>query len=182
MLLSALLECRRKSFAIWYMILRQSPKSSVARLKVTGQRAIFTHGDSREDGPLDSSQVDLPGSEIASIELDQGTLRISFGRAYILKSMTGSKERTRWWQAGTLVIEGVEEPLALPQGPLVCAGGDIEENVYTYRDMIPIPLASRGAIRCLLRFEGRDDPLIASGRAIRLEMTEAPKYIEHLGR
>ncbi|MGE5153715.1 MAG: hypothetical protein ACM3ST_06835 [Bdellovibrio bacteriovorus] len=131
---------------------------------------------------MDSSQIDLPGSEIASIEWDQGTLRIDFSRAYILKSMTGSKERTRWWQAGALVIEGVESPPALPQGPLVCAGGDIEENVYTYRDMIPIPLTSRGSIRCLLRFEGREDPFIAEGGAIRLEMSEVPKYIEHLGR
>jgi hypothetical protein len=129
---------------------------------------------------LDSSQIDLPGSEIESVELSDGTLRIHFSRAYIVKSMTGSKERTRWWQAGGLVIDGVDEVSKLPQGPLVCAGGDVDENVYTYRDTIPIPFASRGAVRCLLRFEGLDDPLVASGRAIRLEMIDVPKYIEHV--
>jgi hypothetical protein len=46
--------------------------------------------------------------------------------------------------------------------------------------MIPVPFKSRGLIRCLLRLEGRDDPLIVSGRAIRLEMADAPRYIEHL--
>lgn len=129
---------------------------------------------------LDNSQIDLPGSEIASISREQDTLRIHFHQAHIFKSMTGSKERTRWLQAGTLVIEGVDQTGALPQGPLVCAGGDVEENVYTYRDMIPIPFASRGSVRCLLRFEGVVDPLDVTGRAIRLEMIDVPKYIEHV--
>jgi hypothetical protein len=129
---------------------------------------------------LDSSQIELPGSEIEKIELVQGTLRLRFRRAYILKSMTGSKERTRWWQSGDLVLEGVEGAPTLPEGALVCAGGDIEENVFTYRDTIPVPFSSRGAIRCLLRFEGRPEALVVSGRAIRLEMVNTPKYIEHL--
>jgi hypothetical protein len=129
---------------------------------------------------LDSSQIDLPGSEIETIDQSEGTLRVRFSRAYILKSMTGSKERTRWWQAGDLVIEGVDDAPPLPRGPLVCAGGDIDENVYTYRDTLPIPFASRGTIRCLLRFQGLDEPLIVSGRSIRLEMTDVPKYIEHI--
>lgn len=130
---------------------------------------------------MDSSQINLPGSEIGSIDLEHGTIRVNFTRVSILKSMTGSKERTRWWQAGALVIEGVEGQPTLPRGSLVCAGGDIDENVYTYRNMIPVPFTSRGSIRCLLRFEGRDDPLIVSGRAIRLEMIDVPRYIEHVG-
>lgn len=130
---------------------------------------------------MDSSQIDLRGLEIGSIDFEQGTLRIHFSRAYILKSMTGSKERTRWWQAGALVIEGVEEHPPLPEGPLLCLGGDIDENVHTYRDMIPVPFESRGSIRCLLRFEGRGDLFVVAGRAVRLEMTDVPRYIEHVG-
>lgn len=129
---------------------------------------------------MDSSQIDLPGSEIEAIDLDDGALKLRFSRAYILKSMTGSKERTRWWQAGTLVIEGVDQVPRIPPAPLVCAGGDIEENVYTYRDTIPIPFVSHGTIRCLLRFEGQLEPLIVSGRAIRLDMLDVPRYIAHL--
>ena len=129
---------------------------------------------------MDSSQIDLPGSEIEGIALEQGTLRIRFSRAYILKSMTGSKERTRWWQEGALVLEGVEEDQSLPEGPVVCAGGDIDENLYTYRDMIPVPYASRGAIRLMIRFAGRSEPLTVTGRVIRLEMVGVPRYIEHL--
>jgi hypothetical protein len=131
---------------------------------------------------VDSSSINLPGSEIDSISLDDaGTLRVHFSRAYIIKTMTGSVERTRWWQAGDLVIEDANLATSqLPAGPLVCAGGDVVENIYTYRDMIPVPLESRGSAGCKLRFEGCSDVLEARGSSVRLEMRETAKYIEHL--
>lgn len=129
---------------------------------------------------MDSSSIELPGSEIAAITLQGGELRIHFSRAYIIKTMTGSVERTRWWQAGDLVLEDAEVWGELPQGPLVCGGGDVSENIYTYRDMIPIPLQSRGRARCLLRFRDSDRILRAEGRGVRLELDAVAKYIEHL--
>ena len=129
---------------------------------------------------MDSSSIDLPGSEIESIELDNGVLRVRFSRAYIIKTMTGSVERTRWWQAGDLVMEGAEVEGELPRCPLVCAGGDVGENVYTSRDMIPLPLDSRGRTHCALSFEGSDQKLIANAQTVRLEMRDAPKYMEHI--
>ena len=129
---------------------------------------------------MDSSSIDLKGCEIESIRLDGDRLDIQFGRAYLIKTMTGSAERTRWWQAGSLLIEGaeiVERPL---EGALVCAGGDLEENIYTYRDMIPIPFESRGHIRCELHFQGGASRLLVTGTAARLALRDTPKYIEHL--
>jgi hypothetical protein len=132
------------------------------------------------ENDLDSSSIDLNGSEIASIDLEDGCLRLHFSRAYLIKTMTGSNERTRWQQAGDLVIEGAEVSSTIPKGPVVCRGGDIDENIYTYRDMIPIPLTSRGHARCALSFEGIPEPFVAEGTAIRLEMLDTPKYIEHI--
>lgn len=129
---------------------------------------------------MDSSSIELPGSDIESIALEAGTLRVRFSRAYIVKTMTGSAERTRWWQAGDLVIEGAEAEEPMPTGPLVCAGGDVQENVYTYRDMIPIPLASRGRTGCDLHFRDSDERLVVQGESIRLELRDVPKYIEHI--
>jgi hypothetical protein len=129
---------------------------------------------------MDSSSIELPGSQIETITLTDGELRVRFSRACVIKTMTGSAERTRWWQAGDLIMEGAVAEGPVPEGPLVCAGGDVGENVYTYRDMIPIPLASRGSTRCALRFEGTDRTLVANGETIRLEMQDVPKYIEHL--
>jgi len=129
---------------------------------------------------MDSSSIELSGSEIDSISLADGCLRIHFSRAYIVKTMTGSHERTRWWQSGDLVMEGAELQSNLPEAPLVCEGGDIDDNVFTYRDMIPIPLDTRGRTRCDLRFRGMDAHLVAGGETLRMEMADVPKYIEHI--
>jgi hypothetical protein len=129
---------------------------------------------------VDSSSIELPGSEIEAVTLQDGVLRVRFSRALIIRTMTGSAERTKWWQRGDLVLEGARAEGPLPQGPLVCSGGEVGENIYTYRDMIPIPLESRGRTHCVLGFEGADAPFRASGTAIRLEMLEVPKYIEHI--
>jgi hypothetical protein len=129
---------------------------------------------------MDSSSIDLPGSEIGAIRFEGGTLRVRFSKAYIVKTMTGSVERTRWWQAGDLVLEGAQVDGDLPQGVRTCAGGDVVENIFTYRDMIPIPLNSRGHARVRLAFRGTDQVLSASGEGVRLELEGVPKYIEHL--
>lgn len=129
---------------------------------------------------MDSTSIELRGSEISAIALDRGQLRIHLARAYLIKTMTGSSEKTRWWQAGVLTIEDADAQTPPPDGPLICEGGDLDENIYTYRDMLPVPLASRGHIRCELRFQGVASPFIAQGSSVRLEMLETPKYIEHL--
>jgi len=129
---------------------------------------------------MDSSSIELAGSEIESISLVGGRLEIRFSRAIIIKTMTGSVEKTKWSQAGSLIIGAARVQGALPRGALVCDGGDLEENVYTYRDMIPIPLESRGAIRCELRFRGIDEHLVAEGETVELALQDVPKYIEHI--
>ena len=129
---------------------------------------------------MDSTTIELPGSEIASITLKDGILKVSFSRAIIIKTMSGSEERTRWWQAGDLVFEDAEIDGELPDCPCVCEGGDVGENVYTYRDMIPIPLDSQGRAHCDLRFKDQSAGLKAMASGVRLEMEDRPHYIEHL--
>jgi hypothetical protein len=129
---------------------------------------------------MDSSTVDLPGSEIESIVFENDTLTIRFSRIYIIKTMSGSSERTRWWQAGALVFEGAELESAIPSCPCLCEGGDVGENVYTYRDMIPIPLDSHGRARCDMKFDSSEDRLQAWAEGVRLVMDDRPRYIEHI--
>jgi len=129
---------------------------------------------------MESSSIELPGSEIESITLEDQVLTIRFSRAFIVKTMTGSVERTLWWQKGALILSGAEVDGEIPPGPLVAAGGDVGENIYTYRDMIPVPLDSRGRAHCDLRFRGREAHLRAQANSIRLEMEATPKYIRHI--
>lgn len=129
---------------------------------------------------MDSSSIELPGSEVESVVVDGSTVRVAFSRAFIVKTMTGSVERTRWWQRGEMVFEDAEVDGELPVMPGVCAGGDVHDNVFTYRDMVPLPLETRGRTGCALRFEGTDRRLVVRAGALRLAMEDVPKYIEHI--
>ena len=129
---------------------------------------------------MDSASIELPGSELEAIRLEDGCLRLHFSRVIIMKTMTGSSETTRWWQTGDLVMEGVKVEGDPPTGPLVCVGGDIEDNIFTYRDMIPLPLSSRGCVGCDFSFRDTNTHLKVRATSIRMEMTDLPKYIEHV--
>lgn len=129
---------------------------------------------------MDSTTIDLPGSEIESISLEDGRLIIRFSRAYLIKTLSGSEEKTRWWQAGAMILEEAELESEIPACPCLCTGGDVGENIYTYRDMIPLPLESHGRAHCALKFEGQTEPFRAVAKALRLAMEDRPHYIEHL--
>jgi len=129
---------------------------------------------------MDSTSIELRGSKIAAVSLDGQDIRIRFEPAFLIKTMTGSVERTRWRQNGELVFENAEldDSQGLPPLPAECSGGDVGENVYTYRDMVPVPLNSRGRAHCVLQTGGGTIRVAAGG--VRLEMEDVPKYIEHL--
>ena len=129
---------------------------------------------------MDSTSIELTGSKIAAVDVDGDVVRVVFEPAYLVKTMTGSAERTRWWQNGALVFNGAvldgEQPL--PDLPAECSGGDVGENVFTYRDMIPVPLDSQGHAHCTL--QAGDRTIRVQATAVRLEMDGVPRYIEHL--
>lgn len=129
---------------------------------------------------MDQSHIELNGSHLSSIIRTATGICIAFSRALITKRMTGSRERTRWWQAGALILEGLEAETEWPAGAQFCVGGRIDENVYSYQDMIPIPFASCGGIRCQLALAGQGPLLVFEAAAARLELEGVAKYIEHL--
>ncbi len=129
---------------------------------------------------MDSSSIELPGAELERIEVDGDQVTLHFSQVIIIKTISGSDERTRWRQAGALIFNGAEVVGGVPQCPAVCTGGDVGENIYTYRDMLPIPLESQGRAHCSLRFEGSDQPLQVEGEGVKLKMIDRPRYIEHL--
>jgi hypothetical protein len=129
---------------------------------------------------MDTTTIELAGCTIQGVTVDGDTVRVRLEPAYLVKTMTGSSERTRWRQNGELAFGGAELEGELPPLPARCAGGDVGENVYTYRDMIPVPLRSRGHARCDLRVDGSDLRVKVSGDSVALVMDDVPKYIEHI--
>jgi len=129
---------------------------------------------------VDSSSIELPGSVIAGVEVSDQSIKILFDPAYLFKTMTGSVERTKWRQKGALVFEGAELLGELPEFPAVCSGGDVGENIYTYRDMIPVPLTSQGRAHCTLKVENSERVIKVEASSVSLEMEDNAQYIEHI--
>jgi len=130
---------------------------------------------------MDLISIELPGSRIESISVEDTTVKLRFEPAYLVKTMTGSEERTRWQQSGEIVFEGaVLEEGDASQLPAICSGGDVGENIYTYRDMVPVPLESKGHAHCDLALQGVESRIRISGTAVKLVMEAVPKYIEHI--
>lgn len=130
---------------------------------------------------MDSTSIDLVGSKIAAVNVDGDVVKVCFEPAYLIKTMTGSTEQTRWWQNGCLVFDGAElVEDDQPTLPAECIGGDVGENVYTYRDMVPVPLESRGRAHCALKLADQDAVLRVEAEAVTLELEGIAKYIEHI--
>jgi hypothetical protein len=129
---------------------------------------------------MDSSSIELPGTEIESIDIENGQVSIRFSPAYIIKTISGSDERTRWRQVGTLVFSEAELEGEIPTVPCICEGGDVGQSVFTYRDMIPLPFEGRGHAHCDLRIKGTDQHLKVVGERVKLDMDDRPYYIEHI--
>ena len=131
---------------------------------------------------MDSTNIDLVGSKISQVAVEDDTVKIHFAPAYLIKTMTGSVENTRWWQNGALVFTGVEldNLETLTTLPADCTGGDVGENIYTYRDMIPVPLESQGHAHCELKIAGSESRIRVQAKAVSLQLEDTAKYIEHI--
>jgi len=128
---------------------------------------------------MDSNSIILPGSQVEAVNVEGNSVSIHFSLVYIIKSMTGAEQKTRWKQAGQLLFSGVNETHGIPQCPCVCSGGDVGENIYTYRDMIPLQLKSHGHTHCSLIIEDQQERLQVQAEAVELIMIDTPRYIEH---
>ena len=130
---------------------------------------------------MDLTSIDLNGSIITRVDATGDKVRIRLEPAYLIQTMTGSEERTRWRQNIELVFEQAHlmegEALSLPA---TCIGGDVVDNVYTYRDMVPVPLESRGRVGCNLKVADQEGSIRVEAEAVHLEREDLPRYIEHI--
>ncbi len=130
---------------------------------------------------MDLTSIKLAGSVIASVANNEEEVSIRFEPAYLIKTMTGSEERTKWTQNIELIFSGAElEDLGQSTFPATCAGGDVGENVYIYRDMIPVPLDSRGSAHCDLFLDDTEQRIRVQAEAVKLVQQSTAKYIEHI--
>jgi len=129
----------------------------------------------------DTTQIlQLPGAQLASIEQDGATFTLHFSLVRLVQEMEGAFEDSLWTQAITLIVRGATLEGMLPACPCVIKGGDLNDNIYTYRNHAPLPVRWRGEVYCRLVVEGTDAEITLRGTGMEVKQLDYPRYIQHI--
>ena len=127
-----------------------------------------------------TSSIQLPGARLERIEHEIDSLTLYFSQLHLVQVMEDAFQDSLWTQAGKLVIRNVEIDGALPACPCELKGGDMTNNIYTYRDHAPLPIDWKGSVGCKFTLAGSGAVFSADGTAMRMEMIDHPRYIRHI--
>ncbi len=124
--------------------------------------------------------LQLPGAQLESIEQGDDQITLHFSRVNLVQEMEGTFEDSLWTQAVNLTIKGIELEGELPECPCEVAGGDMTDNIYTYRNHAPLPINWRGGVACTLKTAGASMGFSIEGESMQLEQIGHPRYIKHI--
>jgi len=127
-----------------------------------------------------SYTLQLPEARLESIDRNADAITLHFSQVQLVQEMENAFEDSLWTQAVNLTIGDYSLTGELPACPCEISGGDITNNIYTYRDHAPLPINWRGDVRCALKVAGSDAAFSISGTAMQLEQLETPRYIRHI--
>ena len=98
----------------------------------------------------------------------------------LVQEMEGAIQDSLWTQAVKLKLGETVVTGELPDCPCELSGGDLINNIFTYRDHAPLPIDWRGDTRCTLTVAGGDSPCTIDAASIQLEQIGHPRYIKHI--
>ena len=129
----------------------------------------------------DTTQVlQLPGAQLESIDQVDDSYTLHFSQVQLLQEMEGAIEDSLWTQAVNLTIKGTCITGDLPVCPCEISGGDLTDDIFTYRDHAPMPINWRGEVRCKLTVASNGELFAIDGDAMQLEQIDHPRYIKHI--
>jgi len=124
--------------------------------------------------------LQIPGAQLESIDQGDDKITLHFSQVQLIQEMEGTIEDSLWTQAIDLSIEDVELEGDLPECPCEIAGGDMTDNIHTYRDHAPLPINWIGEVSCTFKPKDTDTVFSISGEAMQLEQLGHPRYIKHV--
>ncbi len=129
----------------------------------------------------DTTQIlQLPGAQLESIEQSGDSLTLHFSQVHLVQEMEGTIQNSLWTQAVSLTVGETELTGELPGCPCEISGGDLVNNIFTYRDHAPLPIDWHGDTRCMLTVAGNDTSFTIDGTSMQLEQIDHPRYIKHI--
>jgi hypothetical protein len=127
-----------------------------------------------------TNTLQIPGAQLQSIEQGDNKITLHFSQVHLLQEMEGAIEDSLWTQAVKLTVSDIEIEGELPECPCVIKGGDLVDNIFTYRDHAPLPINWRGEVRCTLTVEDTNTTFSIDGESMQLEQIDSPRYIKHI--
>lgn len=124
--------------------------------------------------------LQLPGAQLASIDQGDNEITLHFSQVQLVQEMENAIEDSLWTQAIDLTIKDIELEGELPACPCDITGGDLIDNIFTYRDHAPLPINWQGEVSCKLIVAGHDAGFTISGATINVNQIDNPRYIKHV--
>ena len=124
--------------------------------------------------------LQIPGAQLESIEQGDNEITLHFSQVHLLQEMEAAIEDSLWTQAVNLTVREIEIEGELPECPCVIKGGDLVDNIFTYRDHAPMPIDWRGEVRCTFTVESTGTKFSIDGESMQLEQIDLPRYIKHI--
>lgn len=127
-----------------------------------------------------SDTLQIPGARLEKIETGENTITLHLSGVNIVRVMEGAFEDTLWSQDCRLTILGATLDEELPECPCDLQGGDLTDNIFTYRDHAPLPIDWRGAVGCTFTLADSGMVFSIAGESMQLERIDHPRYIKHI--
>jgi hypothetical protein len=126
--------------------------------------------------------LQLPGAQLESIEQGDNEITLHFSQFHIVQEMENAYEDSLWTQACNLLLRNIKVNGELPDCPCEIKGGDLINNIFTYRDHAPLPIDWRGETGCKFTVAGSDAVFSIDAGYLQVERLEHPRYIKHTKR
>ena len=127
-----------------------------------------------------TSSLQIPGARLERIERSDKEITLHFSLVHLVQVMEGAFQDSLWKQACNLVIRNVEINGELPECPCEIQGGDMLNNIYTYRDHAPLPIDWKGSVGCKFTVAGSGAVFSIDGTVMQMKMIDHPRYIRHI--
>ena len=127
-----------------------------------------------------TNMLQLRGAQLASIDQRGDTFILHFSMVELIQEMEGAFQDSLWTQAVTLTIDEGMLSGELPACPCEINGGDLVNNIFTYRDHAPLPIDWQGDVVCKLTPTGGSANFAISGTRLQVEQIDNPRYLKHI--
>ncbi|UCC56266.1 MAG: hypothetical protein JSU75_00330 [Gammaproteobacteria bacterium] len=124
--------------------------------------------------------LQLPGAQLESIEQGDNEITLHFSQFHIVQEMENAYEDSLWTQACNLLLRNIKVSGDLPECPCEIKGGDLTNNIFTYRDHAPLPIDWHGDTGCRFIMAGSDTGFSIDAEYLQVERLEHPRYIKHI--